>query len=323
MPLRHRPTPVSLLLAATALTACLTPTAEMFAATLNANSDYSLFFSASDLPGITSSINSDAIAETLVAIIEDSQIDLIGSNPLSLPPVLEVESPESRVLSFKYLIESFSQLRWDLDGNPVASEVPLLPQTSFEDINQGVYDFPATPVEPSETAAEPTSQPDASPATAPAPQTAGIPVPVGAPTASGSDSFPLPRYGGPLAIVALPQTSGRGTPSPVSPPSVNRTGVDGVGDGTVDVSFSTEPKTQIVDINTFLRTRYRQNVSDMLEKLEARLRTKVEVELPTMPRNVIGNPYPRQVYSPSSDLQPSQQKPAVPTSLAPFSSELP
>ena len=289
-------------------------------ATLISSSDYSLFAETGELSVANNWVNSDNIdnvADVFIALDQGETIQVLGNNAFAASsPLSNINTPINRSLSFESVIDSFRQIRWDLEGNPVAADVPVLSQTSYADVLKDVYDFPANPTpEPETPQAAPQTLPRPSQGSGPVAQVDSPSAPVAAPDANGPGQG-LPRLGGPLAVVSLPQAPVNSGIAPVAAPTVANVGGSSLDNNIVDVFFAEQPKTKIVDIDTFLRTGYRTNISDAIKEIEKSLDTTVDTQIPNMPRSVFTNPFPRGLNTSSrllrSENQPRRNEPTRP-----------
>ena len=274
-------------------------------ATLIGSSDYSLFAETSDLPlanNWVDSDNIDNIADTFVALDQGQSIQVFGNNAFAPSSSSNINSSVSRSLSFESVIDSFRQIRWDIEGNRIAADVPVLSQTSFADVLKDVYDFPANPT-PEPEAPQPAPQilPQPSQGSGPVAQVGSPSAPVTSPNANLAGEG-LPNLGGPLTVISLPQAPVNSGIAPVAAPSVINVGSSSLDNNIIDVFFADQPKTKVVDIETFLRTQYRTNISDAIRQIEKSLDTTIDTEIPSMPSSVFTNPFPQGFNASSTKL---------------------
>ncbi|MDJ0842767.1 hypothetical protein [Crocosphaera sp.] len=204
---------------------------------------------------------------------------------------------EPSTISLDSIIFSLSQIDLEANREDIAvGELPILPQVDAADVYKGIYDFGTT-------AAEELSDPIS----------VGVLPPLDAiPTARGgvrtvrtsggqvrgvpglSLSQPaLPRFGGPVPVIGGP-TRNFATPlRQVGLPSATRVQAGHWGDSQVDVFFASLPQQEVVNIDTFVRTVYRTNLSDMIEQIDKSLDLTIDADFNTMPANVFpNNPMP-------------------------------
>ena len=281
-------------------------------ATLIGSSDYSLFAETGDLPVANNWVNSDNIdnvADIFVSLDQGQSIQVFGNDAFVPSPLSNINTSVNRTLSFESVIDSLQQIRWDLEGNPIAADVPVLSQTSYADVLKDVYDFPANPIpEPETPRVAPRVLPQPSQGTSPVAQVGSPSAPVTSPDANLAGQG-LPNLGGPLTVIALPQAPVNSGIAPVAVPSVANVGSNSLDNNVIDVFFAYQPQTEIVDIQTFLRTGYRTNISDAIKQIEKSLDTSIDTEFPTMPRSVFANPFPQGFNSSSSRLLRTETSP--------------
>ncbi len=103
----------------------------------------------------------------------------------------------------------------------------------------------------------------------------------------------LPRFGGPVPIIGGPSRNFVTPLRQVGLPGVASVQAASWGDTQVDVFFASLPKQQVVDINTFMRTVYRKNISDMIKQIDSSLDLTVDTNFNSMPAEVFPrNPMP-------------------------------
>ena len=274
-------------------------------ATFIGSSDYSLFTETDDLPVANNWVNSDNIdnvADMFVSLDQGQSIQVFGNDAFVPSSSSNINTSVNRSLSFESVIDSFQQIRWDLEGNPIAADVPVLSQTSYADVLKDVYDFPGTPTpEPEAPQVAPQTVPQPSQGSGPVAQVGSPSAPVTSPNANLAGEG-LPNLGGPLAVIALPQAPVNSGIAPVAAPSVVNVGSSSLDNNIIDVFFAHQPQTEIVDIKTFLGTRYRTNISDAIQQIEKSLDTTIDTEIPSMPRSVFANPFPKGFNASSTRL---------------------
>lgn len=180
----------------------------------------------------------------------------------------QASSPSS--LSFDSIIFSLRQLDLSLDsGNETISEVPIVPQADPSDVYKDIYDF-------GQTSAEELSEPISF----------GLLPPV---TSEETENLVgtsnLGFVGGPLEI-ARPRLNHAGPLSQTGRPSVRGFNSGHWGDSNVDIFFATLPKTEVVDMDTFMRTVYISTPSDMVEEIDKSLDTTVDAQFQLMPTDI-------------------------------------
>ena len=180
----------------------------------------------------------------------------------------QASSPSS--LSFDSIVSSLRQLDLSLDsGNETINEVPIVPQADPSEVYKDIYDFGQTSAE---ELSEPISfgllPPTTSEGTENLVGTSNLGL-AGSPLEIGS---PRLNYAGPLA------QTGR--------PSVRGFNSGHWGDSNVDIFFATLPKTEVVDMDTFMRTVYISTPSDMVEEIDKSLDTTVDTQFQLMPNDI-------------------------------------
>ncbi len=195
-------------------------------------------------------------------------------------------------LSLESIVSSLTQVNLDSTREEGSiPDVPILPQVAAPDIYKEIYDFGTT-------SAEELSDP-VSIGVLPVLEGEPIPTPTfggGVRTISngvGGTGSPrvaqpsLPRFGGPVNIMGSPSVQFTQPLSQVALPSARRVQAGGYwGDRQVDVFFASLPKAEVVDIDTFMRTIYRTNPSDMIKKIDETLDLTIDANFNTMPAEV-------------------------------------
>ncbi|MEA5533634.1 hypothetical protein [Crocosphaera sp. XPORK-15E] len=197
-------------------------------------------------------------------------------------------------ISFDSIMSSLTQINLNAtrEDKPV-SEVPVLPQVDAPDIYKEIYDFGTTSAEelsnPVNSAILP-PLPDAAPVNRVVRTSGPSSIGIAGPRVRDSS---LPQFGGPIQGIGRPLRSFAAPLSQVNAPSITRVQAGNWGDGEVDVFFASLPKTEIGDIDTFLRTIYRTNPSEMVKQMEDSLDLTIDTEFPSMPSEVFpGNRLP-------------------------------
>ncbi len=215
-------------------------------------------------------------------------------NSFSSQTITEAVSTPSKT-SLESVVSSLSQinLKADRDGQP--KEVPILPQVDPGDIYKEIYDFGTT-------ATEDLSDPISAGVL---PALEGTPDPRGgAGTTEGGDQVAeipssalnqpfLGRFGGLGPIIGNPSANLTNYSRQVASPSATRVQANNWGDNQVDMFFASLPKQEVVDIDTFMRTVYRTNISDMIKTIDESLDTTLDTEFNSMPADIFpNNPMP-------------------------------
>ncbi|EAZ90440.1 hypothetical protein [Crocosphaera chwakensis] len=221
------------------------------------------------------------------------------NNSFSSQTITEAVSQPSNI-SLESVVSSLSQIDLEAERDGKTQEVPILPQVDPADIYKEIYDFGTT-------VAEDLSDPISAgvlPALEgiPAPrggvgirerggQVAGIP----SPTLNQSS---LPRFGGPVAIIGNPSANFTNPLRQVALPSASRVQANNWGDDKVNVFFASLPQEEVVDIDIFMRTVYRTNMSDMIKQIDESLDTTIDTEFHSMPAEIFpSNPMPSGEYN--------------------------
>ncbi|WP_107671286.1 hypothetical protein [Cyanothece sp. BG0011] len=261
-------------------------TASSQAATLRLTSDSSW----ENLSTTENFLESDLLNQLISTTEEITTV----TNSFSSQVITEAVS-EPSTISLESVVSSLSQisLETETDGEP--QEVPILPQVDPADIYKEVYDFGTT-------AAEDLSDPISAgilPALEgiPAPrsgvgiretggQVAGIPSPT-------REQPSLPRFGGPVPMIGNPSANFTNPLRQVALPSATTVQANNWGDNQVDMFFASLPQQEVVDIDTFMRTVYRTNISDMIKQIDESLDTTIDTEFHSMPAEIFPvNPMP-------------------------------
>ncbi|MDJ0509745.1 MAG: hypothetical protein QNJ64_10895 [Crocosphaera sp.] len=194
-------------------------------------------------------------------------------------------------LSFESIVSSLTQIELDrtLDDTSIP-EVPILPQVAAPDIYKGIYDFGTTAAEDLSDPVRVGVLPVLDLELIPTPTFRGgvgisnNPLPgVGTPGLNQSEP---PRFGGPIPIISGPSVQFSAPLSQVPLPSAKQVQAGSWGDEQVDVFFASLPKTNVVDISTFMRTIYRTSPSDMIKRIDASLDLTVDANFNTMPSEI-------------------------------------
>ena len=265
----------------------LTPASQSWGATLTLSSnseDIWLLATAPDLETqlaeVTtlplSSLSPEAIAEVTTGEVPSDLSAVNSSAPLFNFSQFQPDSSQSK-LSWQDIVDSLSQLRWDLDAESVQTEVLRLPQTTIADVYKDVYEFRAT-------------------------------------TSGNGDRLGNDLFQFSIPFLASPGLVSAGLRRPVGTPSLSAPKAS-ILDAEVDVIFPSQPTTEVEDVESFLRTAYRTRVSDMLERINKSLKTEVTVNFHLMPQPVFSNPYqPRASYFQYSQ-RPRTEPAAIPQPL--------
>ncbi|ACB52737.1 hypothetical protein cce_3389 [Crocosphaera subtropica ATCC 51142] len=197
---------------------------------------------------------------------------------------------EPSAISLESVVSSLSQISLDAEQeNGQMAEVPILPQVDAADVYRDIYDFGTR-------AAEELSEPisvgvlppiDGIPALRGGVRTiggqvAGIPSPT-------LEQPSLPRFGGPVSVIGSPATNLTAPLRQVSLPSATKVQANTWGDSQVDIFFASLPQEEVVDVDTFVRTVYRTNLSDMIEQIDKSLDLTIDTEFNTMPAEIFPN----------------------------------
>ncbi|ACK67353.1 hypothetical protein PCC8801_3385 [Rippkaea orientalis PCC 8801] len=200
-------------------------------------------------------------------------------------------SSENSSLSLSSIIESFGKLKFDATANTEESpDVPTLSQTNWSDIYRGIYDFnPRATTDNEESEDSIVFDPFASVS----PQTDSDPSTSPPPTVASPNAVPPSVVGTPGRVFSVPQIS-FGTPrGQKSLPSASGYHSGAQEDELINVFFASLPKEQLVNIDEFLRTVYRTDPREMIERIDKTLDLTVDTQFHLMPKEIFGNPYPR------------------------------
>ena len=212
------------------------------------------------------------------------------------PETITQAVSEPTSISLDSVISSLSEVRLDTEREEAAiDDIPVLPQVDAADVYKDIYDF-------STTAAEELSDPisvgvlpplDAIPTVTPrggirttGNRVAGIPRP-------SLNQPSLPSFGGPVGIISGPSRNFAAPLSQVSLPSATRVQAGNWGDNQVNVFFASLPQQEVVDVDTFVRTVYRTNLSEAIQQIDASLDLTIDANFNSMPADVFpSNPMP-------------------------------
>ncbi|MEA5509077.1 hypothetical protein VB715_04800 [Crocosphaera sp. UHCC 0190] len=190
-------------------------------------------------------------------------------------------------LSFDWIMSSLREVNLNATrGDEPIPEVPVLPQVDAADVYKEIYDFGAT-------SAQELSNPVSTGILPPLPNVAPVNriVRTAGPSNPGisgprvTDSS-LPRFGGPIQIIGKPLESFATPLRQASVPSATPVRTANWGDGEVDVFFASLPQSQIADVDTFMRTIYRTNPTEMVEQIEKALDLTVDTQFRLMPSDI-------------------------------------
>ncbi|HAC64562.1 MAG TPA: hypothetical protein DCF68_13745 [Cyanothece sp. UBA12306] len=213
--------------------------------------------------------------------------------PESLTNFNNVPAPstETNSLSFSSIFGSLQQLRLNPQSQTTElSEVLILPQTTWGDIYQGIYDFNNIANENSEESIDSIVFDPFSSIT---PESASDSVETDSSPLVGTDTLPSSVFGVPRRVFSIPQINFAVPLGEKSLPSA--TGYQGESnmDSMINVFFASVPKEQVVNLDIFLRTIYRTNPREMVEQIDKSLDLTIDTELQLMPKEVFDNIYQR------------------------------
>ena len=235
-------------------------------------------------------IESDLLSELIP--VEES-ITTMNDSVTTQTITQAVSKPSS--ISLDSIMSSLREINLDADREDIAvRELPTLPQVDAADIYKEIYDFGTT-------AAEELSDPIS----------VGVLPPLDAiPTARGGirtiggqvrgipsptlDRTSLPRVGGgPIPVIGEPSRNFVTPLRQVGLPSTARVQANHWGDSQVDVFFASLPQQEVVNIDIFVRTVYRTNLSDMIKQIDKSLDLTIDAEFHSMPADIFpNNPMP-------------------------------
>ncbi|MDJ0660538.1 MAG: hypothetical protein QNJ42_13775 [Crocosphaera sp.] len=234
-------------------------------------------------------IESDLLSELIP--VEES-ITTMNDSVTTQTITQAVSEPSS--ISLDSIMSSLREINLDADREDIAvRELPTLPQVDAADVYKEIYDFGTT-------AAEELSDPIS----------VGVLPPLDAiPTARGGirtiggqvrgipsptlDRASLPRVGGPVPVIGSPPGNAVTPLRQVGLPSATRVQAGHWGDSQVDVFFASLPQQEVVNIDTFMRTVYQTNLSDMIKQIDKSLDLTVDANFNSMPAEIFpSNPMP-------------------------------
>ena len=228
-------------------------------------------------------IGSDLLAE----LIPTQNATATFDNGSTSESIREGVSGESN-LSFESIVSSLNQINLDAtsSGGP-APEVPILPQVEASDINKGIYEFETTSAaelsDPVSIGIIPVLDDIPTPGGGVNTSATGIPAGIAVP---GVNDSSLPRFGGPVQIIASPSANFTTPLSQVGLPSATSVQARSWGDSQVAVVFTSLPEAEVGNIDEFMRTVYRTSPSDMVERIDESLKLTVDTELRSTPTDI-------------------------------------
>ncbi|MDJ0601165.1 MAG: hypothetical protein QNJ37_20270 [Crocosphaera sp.] len=194
--------------------------------------------------------------------------------------------------SIDSIMSSLSQINLDAQrGDIPAQEVPILPQVEAGNVYQDIYDFGTRAAEELEDPIGEGVLPPIDGLATSGVRTTGTRV-MGIPSPTLNQPS-LPRFGGPVSVITG-LTQNVVTPlRQVSLPSASQVQARSWGDNQVDIFFASLPQEEVVDVDTFVRTVYRTNLSDMIKQIDESLDLTIDTEFNSMPAEVFPrNPMP-------------------------------
>ncbi|MDJ0732344.1 MAG: hypothetical protein QNJ33_20420 [Crocosphaera sp.] len=232
-------------------------------------------------------------SDLLSQLIPPQEEISILNDPVSSEKITQAVSEPGNI-SLESIVSSLSEISLDRDREDMTiKEVPILPQVDAGDVYRDIYDFGTT-------AAEELSDPIS---VGVLPPIAAIPTPRGGVRTTGNrvagipsptlEQPSLPRFGGPVAVIGGPSQNFVTPIRQVGLPSATRVQARAWGDSQVGVFFASLPQQEIVDVDTFVRTVYRTNLSDMIKQIDKSLDLTIDAEFNSMPAEVFPrNPMP-------------------------------
>ena len=230
--------------------------------------------------------------EFLTQLLSEEEIIATSEDRLAPDGIKEAVSGRSN-LSLESIVSSLSQVKLDSTRDETSvPDVPILPQTAAPDIYREIYDFGTRSAEDLSDPVSIGVIPDLDL------EAISIPTPTFSggvrTTRNGVPGIGTPRlerpslrsFGGPVGVMSGPSRQFTQPLSQVALPSARKVQAGHWGDSQVDIFFASLPKAKVVDIDTFIRTVYRNSPSDMIEKIDKSLDLTIDANFNTMPAEI-------------------------------------
>ena len=230
----------------------------------------------------------------LLSLLIPPQTGTANINDSVAPETIIGAMSEPENISLESIISSFRDIRLDTDReNKTIEDIPVLPQVSAGDIYKDIYDFGTTAAQelsdPIRVGALPLLEVPLTPSGGATTTRTGV---VGT-TSPNLQQPSLPRFGGPVPIIGGPSRNFVTPLRQVGLPTAAPVQAGSWADTQVDVFFASLPKQEVVDIDTFMRTVYRRNISDMIKQIDSTLDLTIDANFNSMPAEVFPrNPMP-------------------------------